>query len=163
MRIYVRYGLIVAGISIGLIALFIIYLFIVGMIGFGPGRGDWIVKLPNHYEMWEINGQNICIGIPFDNGLSLQISGVGISGDIIEFCSNDSYVGAQQVDVPTDTQKGVDTTSPRYYLLDTLKQKVYGPFDNESQFNNMCSELKVSRLSVWEKTSPPPRNAIFGP
>jgi hypothetical protein len=158
MKAYAKIGLIVAGITIGLIALFILFWFIMGMtIGIGPGLGDWSLKLPNNYEMWYISKQDIRIGYR-DNSM-LKTSDdkgrmIGIPGNVIEFCSNDRYVGAKQVDIQTE--------NTYYYLLDTLEQNIDGPYSNESQFNNICSEMNVSGLSKWEKTTPAPKNAIYG-
>ncbi len=142
MNKHIKIGLIVVGVPISLVVLFFLFLIVALLIarGIGPGMSDWSLKLPNNYEMWHINPQNIMIGYK-DSQYTIKTvdnkgRNIGIPGDVIEFCYNDRYVGAKQVNIPTNPKKGVDTSNPRYYLLDTLEQKVYGPFLNVSQFDD---------------------------
>lgn len=130
----------------------------------GAGMSDWKLILPNNYEMWHINSKEIIIGYKdTESSLTTGRDGttIGIKADVVEVCFNDRYVGAKQIDVQQDLKQEIDTSNPRYYLLDTLKREVYGPFTTINQFNKKCSELGVYHLSKWEKTRPAPRKAVF--
>ena len=70
----------------------------------GAGAGDWKYVLPNDYAMVRVNSRNILIGQNYEYTID---STNGIEAHIIEFCFNDRYVCAQQVDVSMDLNKPV--------------------------------------------------------
>lgn len=126
----------------------------------GPGLSDWSLKLPNNYEMWRINSKEIVIGYKnTDYSLNYNDNGTitGVKGYVDEFCLNDNFVGAKQIDKTTEK----NDSNPRYYLIDTSKKIVYGPYLTEADFNTQCVKLNISDLSKWEKTSPSPKIALY--
>ena len=125
----------------------------------GAGAGDWTYVLPNGYVMVRINSRNILIGQSYEYTLD---SKNGIEAHIIEFCFNDRYVCAQQVDVTKDLNKPVNKDDPRYLILDTLNQEVIGPFTDIDAYNRELIRLEVTDLCDWIATSPAPKGAIFG-
>jgi hypothetical protein len=131
-------------------------LFFVGCTGIqAPGQNDYTLQLPNNYVVVHNNSKSIEIGLQekksiiefYDNNGKL----IGIQGYVSEFCYNDRFVGAKQVDI--DIESNIDESHPRYYLLDTKKQKIYGPFKSKEQFDKQCTELKISNLNSWKKTN----------
>ena len=124
----------------------------------GAGTGDWKYVLPNGYEMVRVNSRNILIGQSYEYTID---SKNGIEAHIIEFCFNDRYVCAQQVDVIMDLNKPVDKDNPRYLILDTLNQEVFGPFTDIDSYNLELIHLEVTDLCDWTATSPAPKGAIF--
>jgi len=125
----------------------------------GAGAGDWKYVLPNGYVMVRLNSRNILIGQNHEYTIDSQN---GIEAHIIEFCFNDRYVCAQQVDVTEDLDKPVNKDNPRYLILDTLNQEVIGPFTDIDAYDRELIRLEVTDLCDWIATSPAPKGAIFG-
>ncbi|MDD3242185.1 MAG: DUF3997 domain-containing protein [Eubacteriales bacterium] len=123
----------------------------------GPGASDWRYVLPNGYEMWRVNGCSIVIGYSQDDsGLEERIGAY-----VCAFCADERYVGAQQV-TPPETSDALDTSAPRYYLLDTQEGQLYGPYAQESEYLAQCAALGIQGLNDWVATRPSPDGAIYG-
>ncbi len=134
-------------------------LFFVGCTGMqAPEPNDYTIKLPNNYVVLHVNAKTIVIGLKEkDNSITCYKDEdsnnklIGIESFVSEFCHNDRFVGAKQVDI--DIQSNIDESHPRFYLLDTKEQKIYGPFKSKELFDKQCTELKISNLSSWKKTN----------
>lgn len=124
------------------------------------GVNDWKYdKLPNGYEIWRINSQDIVLGKFNDISLDRVIDRY-----IIEFCYNDTYICVKQLaideDIPyedVDVSK-LDYSNPDYYIVNTSSDTVYGPY-NFSGYEQQCKDLNIVKLSKWIKTVPTPKDA----
>lgn len=111
------------------------------------GTSDWSYKLPNKYEVWHINSNEILIKC-----VDLEESGEKIPSFVKEFSYDERYVFSRNVE-DVVSNNIVDET---YYVLDTLEKKVYGPFDSVEELQKKALELDVEIPKKWYRTSPDP-------
>lgn len=119
-------------------------------------NNDWSYALPNDYEIWHINSREIVCGKKNTENSILYV----VSKYITEFCYNDSFVCLKRVDVPENIYQEIDMTAPDYYIVDTVENETYGPFDKE-QYQRKIDKLTITGLSSWIKTTPRPNEASF--
>lgn len=110
------------------------------------GVSDWSYKLPNNYEVWRINSSDIIVKY-----VGEEIVDAEIPSFVKEFSYDDKYVCTRNVDSISEN----NIFEEKYYILDTLEQQLYGPYDTEQEFITMLNELGIS-LTKWYRTSPDP-------
>lgn len=110
------------------------------------GVSDWSYKLPNNYEVWRINSTDIIIKYVGEKTVEAEIPSF-----VKEFSYNERYVCTRNVDSISDN----NIFDEKYYILDTLEQQLYGPYDTEHEFVTILNELGIS-LTKWYRTSPDP-------
>ena len=123
-----------------------------------PGTQDWSYPLPNDYEIWRINSKSIVIGYKDPNSTGLDTS-QGIDEYVFEFCYNERFVCAKQIGVPRESHRPTRGDNPSYYVIDTLNQEVFGPFDSEGLFILELARLRITDLTGWIATVPAPEGA----
>lgn len=137
--------------------------------GFGPGFQDWSYDLSNGYQVLRVNTREILIGYKEPGGSVItqktqkngEIEPCGVDSYVSEFCTGDRFVGAQQAAVPSVGDK-VDLSNPRYYLIDTKNQKVFGPFRTQGDYESACKKQgAASKMGKWIKTVPAPTGADY--
>lgn len=118
-----------------------------------PGLNDWTYDaLPNGYEIWRVNSQDITFGRREGNELKCVIPRY-----IIAFCNNDRYIGLQRVamdSIPYDEIVNIeelDISDPEYYLVDAQHGAVYGPF-TKAAYLSKIKELDVGEMTDWTST-----------
>ena len=137
-----------------------VLLIILAFILTGCGLGDWNYDLPNGYAIWRINSQDIAL-VKLEN----EYSGTCvIDRYILEFCYNDTYIGIKRLmvdesipyqDVNIET---MDHSNPSYYLVNTLEDKVMGPYTAE-EYDDQIKAMGVETMCDWIKTVPKPDGA----
>ena len=65
----------------------------------------------------------------------------------------DESIPYQDVDIET-----MDHSNPSYYLVDTLEDKVMGPYTAE-EYDDQIKEMGVETMCDWIKTVPKPDGA----
>ena len=126
---------------------------------FNFGSNDWKYdKLPNNYQVWQINSNDIVIGKYM--GVSLDII---IETYVIEFCFNDMYIGVKQIQGKAeqtykDIEDETNSLTPNYYIIDTKNDIVFGPYDI-AEYQQKCENLNIDDFSQWIKTVPIPEGA----
>lgn len=111
------------------------------------GVNDWSYKLPNNYEVWRINSDEIVI-----NNVSTHETVSEIRGFLKEFSYDSRYVFTRNIsDVFAN-----NILDERYYILDTENGKVYGAFDSIEELQNQCDEMNIKIPDKWLRTSPDP-------
>lgn len=123
----------------------------------GPGLNDWTYPLPNEYEMYHINSKTILI-TPLYKDKNPDSELIGIPAHIVSFCLNSRFVCAKTINTENEPR---DDVAVSYYILDTLNQKVYGPFSSEQKYLSNVDALAITGLGEWIATSPAPEGAIF--
>ena len=123
------------------------------------GLQDWEYdKLPNNYEIWRINSQDIVLMKNDDSAERV------ISRYILEFCYNDSYIGIKKImvdeSIPYNEMliEEMDATNPSYFLVDTVNDTVMGPYTSE-EYTIKIEELEIKSMCDWIKTVPKPQGA----
>lgn len=113
----------------------------------GPGSLDWEYKLPNGYEMWRINSNNIVIQYTDDSA-----NKDAIPSFIKEFSYDERYVFSRNINNISNN----DIFEEVYYILDTEKNKVLGPLGSIEELKSQCVELGIELPLKWYRTSPDP-------
>lgn len=124
------------------------------------GLQDWSYdKLPNGYEIWHINSQDIQLikrdGDRTDRKLNRYI---------LEFCYNDSYIGLKRLMIDENIPyqdvniEEMDTSNPSYYLVDAVNDVIMGPYTVE-EYADQIEALKIETMCNWIKTVPKPEGA----
>ena len=111
------------------------------------GVSDWSYQLPNNYEVWRINSQEIII----KNAIT-QNNIDAISGFVKEFSYDSRYVFTRNVQNISDN----NILNEEYYTLDTIENKVYGPFDSIEDLQQHVEEWGIKIPEKWYRTSPDP-------
>ena len=113
----------------------------------GPGSLDWEYKLPNGYEIWRINSNNIVIQHTDDSA-----NKDAIPSFIKEFSYDKRYVFSRNINNISNN----DIFEEVYYILDTEKNKVLGPLGSIEELKSQCVELGIELPLKWYRTSPDP-------
>ena len=111
------------------------------------GTGDWTYKLPNNYEVWHINSNEIVIKC-----VDLKDPGETIPSFIKEFSYDERYVFSRNIEDISSN----NIIKEIYYALDTLERKVYGPFNSIEELQKKTDEWNVVFPDRWYRTSPDP-------
>lgn len=111
----------------------------------GAGLGDWEVELPNNYRVIHLNSQDIRISYDDKDGSSEKVK---INSFIKEFAFDDRYVYARTIESILNN----DISSEKYYVVDTLKDKLYGPFDSLGVFEDFIGTNDLQPLYSWKTT-----------
>ncbi len=127
---------------IGVAITFAILLFSVG-----PGPSDWEYVLPNGYELWKLNSNEIVI-----NDMEDSTTEIGIPSFIKEFSYDERYVFTRNVESISNN----NIFDEAYYVLDTEKDQVYGPFDGIEELKTQCENLRLELPQKWYRTYPDP-------
>lgn len=120
----------------------------------GDGRGDWTVDLYEGYGISKINSNEILLvhkEKPNDSGGSIILPNY--------------FVIAYQLHKPYICLKGIRTQKISasedelndmvlsYYLVDTTKGEVIGPFESYNDFVERCSSLGLEIEDEWIKVN----------
>lgn len=145
-----------------IIAILIALLTAILMLAFSQAFQDWTYdKLPNGYEIWRINSEDISL-IKTDG----DSSDLRIDRYILEFCYNDSYIGIKRLMIDENLPyqeahiEDMDASNPSYYLVDTVNDVVMGPYTAE-EYENQIIALKIDTMCDWIKTVPMPEGAHY--
>ena len=102
------------------------------------GVGDWAYSLPNGYEIWRVNSENVVFGKNEGDHFEQEIDRY-----VISFCHNDRYIGLIRLpmdDIPRDESidiETVDRSNSEYYLVDSKKDIIFGPY-TENEYIKQC-------------------------
>lgn len=141
-------------------ALFIVVFIMTLILTSCPGLQDWVYdKLPNGYEIWRFNSQDIAL-IKRDGD---STNGV-INRYILEFCYNDSYIGMKRLMIDESIPyqdlriEEMDQSDPVYYLVDAVNDVIMGPYTAE-EYEDQIEALGIGTMCDWIKTVPMPEGA----
>jgi aspartate carbamoyltransferase catalytic subunit len=133
---------------------------IILMLAFSQAFQDWTYdKLPNGYEIWRINSEDISLLKTDGDSSDLRIDRY-----ILEFCYNDSYIGIKRLMIDENLPyqeahiEDMDPSNFSYYLVDTVNDVVMGPYTAE-EYENQIEALKIDTMCDWIKTVPMPEGA----
>jgi hypothetical protein len=63
---------------------------------------------------------------------------------IISYATDGDYIAAKQTAVPDSEEVKPDFTSFSYWLIDTAQDRIYGPFNNDADWGEKCTELGLN-------------------
>ncbi len=110
------------------------------------GVDDWSYELPNGYEVWRINSNEIIVKCVSD-----ATNNVNIPSFVKEFTYNDRFVCTRNV--PSINENNI--FNEIYYILDTKEKVLHGPFESIEEFQNKLKEFEIV-TEKWYRTSPDP-------
>jgi len=108
------------------------------------GNGDWHKELPNNYRIARINGERIEIY----NHKKIADTGK-IDSFIKEYSYDDRYIFTRNVDCILNN----DISCEKYYMLDTIENKKYGPYYSINAFKSSMGEKNILLPDKWIITS----------
>ena len=120
-------------------------LFIIGLIGVGPGRADYSYDLPGGYILVRSSAHEISI-IPKD-GYDPQKPPPLIPAKVVEVAFDNRYILSKRYELIPDPKlnngyKIPDDTKELYYVFDTSSQKIH-VYSNVNEFYKGREELHV--------------------
>lgn len=121
------------------------------------GLGDWETPLRNDYMITRVNGHCITLTRPMESS-NYASETVIPKFFISSFCYNDRYIGL--LGVPTEDTFATDDELNQawygecttYYLVDTVTDTVWGPFQTESEFSTQCAASAGEAPGPWLST-----------
>lgn len=125
----------------------VIFLAFILLLSGCAGVSDWSYQLPNNYEIWRINSEEIVI-----KNMITETNVDEISGFIKEFSYDNRYVFMRNVENISDN----NILNETYFVLDTNENKVYGPYDTIEILQKQAKEWDVDLPQKWYRTSPDP-------
>ena len=111
------------------------------------GTGDWTYKLPNEYEVWRMNANEILVKY-----VGEEIGVVGIPSFVKEFAFNGQYVFTRNISDITEN----DICKEEYYILDTKERKLYDHIMDFDEMKELADVLGTTVPQKWYRTSPDP-------
>jgi hypothetical protein len=124
-------------------------------------QGDWRYSLTCGYEILRTNSTDICLGKKVRENNYKTV----IDSYITCFSYNDHYIAVRKLDVPQDYKQNqilqMNFEEAAYYLVDSLTEQIYGPYNIWEDFDSKCEELGVDVLCDWINTYPAPEGAQF--
>lgn len=125
---------------------FILLSFVFVLLTSCAGVSDWAYELPNGFEMWRINSNEVIVKYAKDS-----TKDIGIPSFIKEFSYDERYVFTRNISSINNN----NIFDEEYYILDTEEQSLYGPFKSLEEFGLELKKLEISDLK-WFRTSPDP-------
>ncbi len=112
---------------------------------------SWVYDLPNNYKIRKTSNQNVVLGLEIDGDFETEKYGIG---DYVgEFQYNERYVGVKALKVEEEMVQVL------FYLVDTEKQMIRGPFFDEESYLAAMGVWEVPVLSEWITTTEVPSGA----
>lgn len=118
--------------------LFIIIFFIIGLLFVlfitRKKVNTWVYDLPNNYEIVKKSETEVI----------LESDNIKITDYIAEFAYSESYVVLRCFIS--------ETSSIRYYIIDTKNNIKYGPYDDLSTYESVYDTIVDEELGIWVET-----------
>lgn len=115
------------------------------------GTADWDFSLPNDYELWHINSNEILVKYVGEEQNYDEIPSF-----VKEFAYNERYVYTRNVEKINQN----NIFSEVYYVLDTKEKRVYGPFNSIEELKKETKPFDAEIPTIWYRTSPDPNTCI---
>ena len=119
----------------------------------GPGRNDWEYKLPNHYAIWHINGEEIACGVETEQGTLINT----ISYYVKAFWNNDNTLCLKCVLTREDMKKEGEDLVFEYYVVSFENGNVTRL---EGEDEDEVFAMVGSRFE-WTPTIPAPEGCVY--
>ena len=110
------------------------------------GIDDWLYELPNGYEVWRINSNEIIVKCVSDT-----TNNVNIPSFVKEFSYDDRFIYTRNVLSINEN----NIFNEIYYILDTKEKALHGLFGSIEEFKNKLNEFEIV-AEKWYRTSPDP-------
>lgn len=141
--------------------LWIIIFFIVGAVSIyiitSPKIEKWTYDLlPNDYAIKKTSNTDVALG-KYINGLfevEYEDKQIGIEDYIAEFSYGKTYIALKCLESVDDS------IEVKFYIIDTLNNNIYGPYQDEKTYNEVVNKIVDEKLSDWIETIKMPIGAI---
>lgn len=115
---------------------------------FGDGRGDWELELINRYSIVKINSCDVILGKKHDDdsGWSIVLGYYVTSYQIYqEYIYTEGIVKRGS----SITDEELENPIIYYYIVNTLTDEIFGPFETYSDFLEQCDLLSIKDNDTW--------------
>lgn len=141
--------------------LLILFFFLLGAIIIylvtSPKIEKWTYDLlPNDYAIKKTSDVEVVLG-KYINGLfeiEKDNRQIGVEDYIAEFNYGKNYISLKCLE---SVKEGVKV---KFYIVDTSKEYVYGPYQDEETYNKVAEKIVEEELGDWIKTITRPKGAI---
>lgn len=154
-KLIISVSLVIISVLVLLSWAFLFSLFLYAIYSGGPATQDWTDdSLPGRYEVSKINDIDIKLIKEVENkesGILFQETVIGRY--VVGYCYNDVYIGVMQLprssdyDEPREDFSNYNENEVDYYLVDSVSEQVYGPYDFE-QFNSEINQKQIT-MGNW--------------
>lgn len=135
---------------------FIIGAFIIYFIT-NPKVEKWTYDLlPNNYAIKKTSSTDVVLGKYIDGMFEVKEEDkqIGIEDYIAEFAYGKTYVALKCLESVNDSVK------VKFYIIDTLNDNIYGPYQDEETYNKVSEKIVDEELSEWIETITMPTGAV---
>ena len=112
---------------------------------------DWTIDLMGDYQIWRINERCImlCRKHTNDSGATDVIENFFVT----RYCLIDSYICVEGIPTKADfiTEEEKETSIVVYYIVDTEKNSIEGPFRSFQEMQDRCGYMDVPVIETWKK------------
>lgn len=112
---------------------------------------DWTIDLIGDYQIWRINERSIilCRKHTDDSGATDVIENFFVT----RYCLIDSYICVEGIPTKADfiTEEEKETSIVVYYIVDTEKNSIEGPFRSFQDMQDRCGYMDVPVIETWKK------------
>ena len=118
--------------------------------------GDWAYEdLPNGYVLIRVDFKTVVLCAP--NYISEpeqedSLTNIRVGTYISAFCSNDRYIAVRWTnpdEIDFDRLAEYDFSAAKYVLVNSKNDRLYGPYDNETEFMQQIEVLDTGELFEW--------------
>jgi hypothetical protein len=118
----------------------------------GDGRGDWILDLQEGYAICKINSERILFvhkENPDDSGGTIVLPNFFV----MAYQQQEQYVCLKGICTQKESASKDEPNDMglSYYLVDTINDEVFGPFESSVAFAKHCSSLEFEINDEWIK------------
>jgi len=129
---------------LGIIIFLIVGLVIIYFITI-PKVEKWIYKLPNNYIIEKKSDVEVIL---------LKNNKVIINDYIAEFSYGENYITLKCL------EQDYNSVVVNFYIIDSLSDNIYGPYEIESDYNQKVDEKVHEKLNSWIETINIPDGAV---
>lgn len=112
----------------------------------GMGASNWDCdNLPGNYEIWMISARNVKLVLADETGVTAADA---VPAYVFKVGYTDTYIFAQQANVPEDYHEKIDKKNPNFYIVEIASGKVFGPY-NKTEFSERVQQLGMEEPIEW--------------
>ncbi len=129
---------------------FVVILFLFVITGCSLFTDTWIYDdLPHEYAIQKTGETTMVVGKYIDDLFEIKNGKkqIGFEAYVTEFQSGERYVGFKCA------KSANESVELFFYIIDTEKEDLYGPYDMESTYEAVKSRIVDEDLGEWIKTS----------
>lgn len=121
-----------------------------------PKVEKWTYDLPNDYAIKKTSSTEVVLGKYIDGLFKVKQEDkqIGIEDYVAEFSYGSRYIALKCLEATSESVK------VKFYIIDSINEDVYGPYDNEEIYNEVKEKIIDEKLNDWIETINRPDVAV---